>query len=116
MEETKSFIEVEEAAKVLKLLGDKTRLSMMALMEEDECCVCEFVELFNMSQPSVSQHLRKLRDVGLVVEERRGQWIFFRVNPDHLAYPMVKSLLRHLPSQRVKLIELEQRGLRVCCD
>ncbi|WP_368503671.1 ArsR/SmtB family transcription factor [Alkalihalophilus sp. As8PL] len=116
MEDMKTVIEVEEAAKMLKLLGDKTRLTMVALMEEDECCVCEFVELFNMSQPSVSQHLRKLRDVGLVVEERRGQWIFFCVNRSHPAYPMVKSLLSHLPNQHNKLLELEQRGLRVCCE
>ncbi|WP_100373617.1 ArsR/SmtB family transcription factor [Bacillus sp. FJAT-45037] len=116
MGEIKTYIEVEEAAKVLKLLGDKTRLTMMALMEEAECCVCEFVELFQMSQPSVSQHLRKLRDVGLVVEQRRGQWIFFCVNREHQAYPMVKTLLDHLPNQQAKLIELEQRGLRVCCE
>ncbi|WP_088103670.1 ArsR/SmtB family transcription factor [Halalkalibacter urbisdiaboli] len=109
-------VTIDATAKVLKLLGDKTRLTMMALMEEDECCVCEFVELFNMSQPSVSQHLRKLRDVGLVIEERKGQWIFYRVNKEHESYPLVKGLLQHIPSQKMRLIELEKRGLRVCCD
>nr|WP_100408204.1 metalloregulator ArsR/SmtB family transcription factor [Bacillus solitudinis] len=109
-------VTIDQTAKILKLLGDKTRLTMVALMAEDECCVCEFVELFEMSQPSISQHLRKLRDVGLVVEERRGQWVFYRVNKTHEAYPIINSLLKHLPNQKNKLINLENRGLRVCCD
>ncbi|MFC0469402.1 ArsR/SmtB family transcription factor [Halalkalibacter kiskunsagensis] len=116
MSGTISLVEIETASKILKLLGDKTRLGMVAMLSEDECCVCEFVELFQMSQPSVSQHLRKLRDVGLVEETRRGQWIFYRINTSHEAYPMVQTLLVHLPDQRSKLIELEQRGLRVSCD
>ncbi|MBP3949629.1 ArsR/SmtB family transcription factor [Bacillus suaedae] len=116
MSEVISTLELDIASKILKLLGDKTRLSMMSMMSEDECCVCEFVELFQMSQPSVSQHLRKLRDVGLVVEERKGQWIFYRVNKQHEAYTMVDELLKHVPSQKNKLIELEKRGLRVCCE
>ncbi len=112
-----SSIEIAAAAKVLKLLGDKTRLAMMAMLSEDECCVCEFVELFQMSQPSVSQHLRKLRDVGLVEEKRKGQWIFYRVNKTHETYVLIESLLQHIPSQKEKLKDLEQRGLRVsCCD
>lgn len=100
MSETIASVEIETAAKVLKLLGDKTRLAMMAMLAEDECCVCEFVELFEMSQPSVSQHLRKLRDVGLVEENRKGQWIFYRINKNHETYLFVHSLLQYLPSQK----------------
>ncbi|WP_332629294.1 ArsR/SmtB family transcription factor [Halalkalibacter flavus] len=111
-----STVEIDAATKILKLLGDKTRLTMMAMLSEDECCVCEFVELFQMSQPSISQHLRKLKDIGLVEENRKGQWIFYSINTAHKGYPFVQSLLAHLPDQKGKLIELEQRGLRVCCD
>lgn len=117
MNEAISFVEIDKAAKVLKLLGDKTRLTMLAMLSEDECCVCEFVELFEMSQPSISQHLRKLRDLGLVEERRKGQWIFYRLNQSHETYPLVESLLGHIPSQKMRLIDLEKRGLRVnCCD
>ncbi|MCL7748125.1 ArsR/SmtB family transcription factor [Halalkalibacter alkaliphilus] len=112
-----STVEINAAAKVLKLLGDKTRLAMMAMLSEDECCVCEFVELFQMSQPSISQHIRKLKDIGLVEEKRKGQWIFYRVNEKHEAYPLLESLLVHIPSQKKRLVELEERGLRVsCCE
>ncbi|MDT8859541.1 metalloregulator ArsR/SmtB family transcription factor [Alkalihalobacillus sp. MEB130] len=117
MSKTISTVEVDTAAKVLKLLGDKTRLTMMAMLSEDECCVCEFVELFQMSQPSISQHLRKLKDIGLVEEKRKGQWIFYRMNKNHETFTLVDSLLQHIPSQKARLIELEKRGLRVsCCD
>ncbi|ARK31577.1 HTH-type transcriptional repressor AseR [Halalkalibacter krulwichiae] len=115
MSEITTSLPIENAAKVLKLLGDKTRLAMIAMLAEDECCVCEFVELFQMSQPSVSQHLRKLRDVGLVEENRKGQWIFYRLNQNHEMYPLVQDLLKHLPSQKEKLKDLEERGLRVSC-
>lgn len=70
--------ELDEVSQTLKLLGDKTRLTMMKLLEKQECCVCELVDIFKTSQPSVSQHLRKLKDAGLVKENRKGQWIFTR--------------------------------------
>lgn len=112
-----TVIEVEKAATILKLLGDKTRLSMMGLLENDECCVCEFVEIFQMSQPSISQHLRKLRDVGLVKEQRKGQWIFYSLNKEHEVYPIVHAILQHIPDQKEKLEALEAAGLRIsCCD
>lgn len=112
-----TVIEVKKAATILKLLGDKTRLSMMGLLENDECCVCEFVEIFQMSQPSISQHLRKLRDVGLVKEQRKGQWIFYSLNKEHEVYPIVHTILQHIPDQKEKLEALEAAGLRIsCCD
>lgn len=53
-------------ADVLKLLGDKTRLSIVSLLSEKAFCVCELVEIYNMSQPAISQHLRKMRDLEIV--------------------------------------------------
>ncbi|MDC3418625.1 ArsR/SmtB family transcription factor [Aquibacillus salsiterrae] len=100
---------------ILKLLGDKTRLTMVKLLESNECCVCEFVEIFQMSQPSISQHLRKLRDVGLVREQRRGQWIFYSVNKQHQYYCFVAELLQQLPNQEYRLKQLEKQGMRITC-
>lgn len=113
----KTVVEIEPATTVLKLLGDKTRLSMIGLLENNECCVCEFVEIFQMSQPSISQHLRKLRDVGLVKEKRKGQWIFYSLNKEHEMYPIVRAILQHIPDQKEKVEALEAAGLRIsCCD
>ncbi|MBT2571748.1 metalloregulator ArsR/SmtB family transcription factor [Planococcus sp. ISL-110] len=108
-------IEIEQASTVLKLLGDKTRLSMMKLLEKNECCVCEFVEIFNITQPAISQHLRKLRDVGLVKENRKGQWIFYSLNEASAMYEMILNILAFIPSQDERIQELEQQGLRISC-
>lgn len=110
------IVEVQKASQLLKLLGDKTRLTMMKLLQTHDCCVCEFVEIFKMSQPAISQHLRKLRDVGLVKEERRGQWIFYSINNKHEDYRFVESILNHLPEQDGLVNELEVQGLRISCN
>nr|WP_028784630.1 metalloregulator ArsR/SmtB family transcription factor [Thalassobacillus devorans] len=112
----KTVIELEKVAQVLKLLGDKTRLTIMGLIKDGECCVCEFVEVLQMSQPSISQHLRKLRDAGLVKEQRRGQWIFYSVNTNHPSYLIVQQVLEQIPDQKEKLQALEEAGLRIQCD
>ena len=65
-------------SKVFRALGDDTRLQMLALLAVREACVCELVELFGISQPAISEHLRRLKDVGLVEDERRGTWVFYR--------------------------------------
>ncbi|KAB7704413.1 metalloregulator ArsR/SmtB family transcription factor [Bacillus aerolatus] len=112
----KSTVEIETAANILKLLGDKTRLTMMKLLQVNECCVCEFVEIFKISQPAISQHLRKLRDGGLVQETRRGQWIHYSINKESEHYDFVQSLLDYLPGQEKYLEELAAQGLRIICD
>ncbi|MDW0118530.1 metalloregulator ArsR/SmtB family transcription factor [Sporosarcina thermotolerans] len=113
---TEVTIDMQRASQLLKLLGDQTRLTMMKLLQSHECCVCEFVEIFNMSQPAISQHLRKLRDIELVKEERRGQWVFFSINERHEDFPFIQSVLEHLPEQSESITELEAQGLRVCCQ
>ncbi|GGE52648.1 transcriptional regulator [Pullulanibacillus camelliae] len=113
----KTIMAIEQVAGVLKLFGDKTRLAMISLLAHNECCVCEFVEIFQMSQPAISQHLRKLKDSGLVKERRSGQWMFFSLNKENEAYPLIRSLLPHVPDQKERLEALEAEGLRMsCCD
>ncbi|KAA0956146.1 ArsR/SmtB family transcription factor [Planococcus kocurii] len=116
MEVKAKEIEIEKASMVLKLLGDKTRLSMMKLLEQNECCVCEFVEIFGISQSAISQHLRKLRDVGLVKENRKGQWIFYSLNKESDMYEMVLNIMEFIPSQDERIRELEKQGLRISCE
>ncbi|GEN56757.1 HTH-type transcriptional repressor AseR [Halolactibacillus alkaliphilus] len=109
------MLTIEETAAILKLMGDKTRLTMLKLLEGDSCCVCEFVELFGMSQPAISQHLRKLKDVGLIKENKRHQWVFYNLNTDHPLYPLVVRILESVPSQQEKLLRLTEDGKRIDC-
>ncbi|GKV67452.1 MULTISPECIES: helix-turn-helix transcriptional regulator [unclassified Sporosarcina] len=113
---TKETVDLQRATLLLKLLGDKTRLTMLKLLMSHECCVCEFVEIFKMSQPAISQHLRKLRDIELVKEVRSGQWVFYSINSDHEDYQLIKSILDQLPGQDDLIKDLENQGLRISCS
>jgi|SRR5699024_3188133 len=109
-------VEIEQASVILKLLSDKTRLTMMKILDDDIYCVCELVELFQMTQPAISQHLKKLKEMGLVQEEKKGQWVFYSMNKNNVYYPFVALILDQLPCQKDKLKELEKRGKRMICD
>jgi ArsR family transcriptional regulator len=109
-------IGIEKAATILKLLGDKTRLTMVKMLESNDYCVCEFVAIFHMSQPAISQHLRKLKDAGVVKETRRGQWIIYSLNKNSDYYPLIENVLQNLPNQNHKIKELEEQGLRISCE
>src|SRR5699024_10625633 len=111
----KTMIEMDKAADILQLLGNETRLTMLKILDEHDCCVCAFVEIFQASQPSISQHIRKLKDIGVVEEERRGQWIFYSINKDSEFYPLILHFLNLLPQQDEKLKELENKGTRIKC-
>jgi len=71
-------------AALFKALGDPHRLAMVATMAraEDEVCVCDFTGALPLEQPTVSHHLRLLREAGLVTCERRGTWVYYRLAAD----------------------------------
>jgi ArsR family transcriptional regulator len=71
-------------ATVAKALGDPIRLQLVDVLRRHagEVCVCELVPLFDLSQPTVSHHLKVLRDAGIVDSERRGLWAYYYVIPD----------------------------------
>ncbi len=74
----------EGSAALFKAVSDPYRLKILATLAaaEDEVCVCEFTESLPVNQPTVSHHLRILRDANLVTWQRRGTWVFYRLAPD----------------------------------
>jgi len=65
------------------LLSDDTRLRCLLLLhQEGELCVCELVHALDVIQPKISRHLATLRDTGIVIDRRQGQWIYYQLNPD----------------------------------
>lgn len=84
---------VDNLSKVLKVLGDPTRLTMLKQMEAGEQCACSFVDCFDISQPAISRHLKMLRQAGLLLERRDKQWIHYRLNETSPFYPLVMDLL-----------------------
>jgi ArsR family transcriptional regulator, arsenate/arsenite/antimonite-responsive transcriptional repressor len=80
--------EAAELAAALKAVADPARLRLLSLIqayEGGEACVCDLTEPVGLSQPTVSHHLRVLRDAGLVTRERRGAWAYYRAVPTRLA-------------------------------
>jgi ArsR family transcriptional regulator len=73
-------------AAVAKALGDPVRMQLVDVLRKHagKVCVCELVPLFELSQPTVSHHLKKLRDAGIVGSERRGLWAYYYVEPEAL--------------------------------
>ena len=73
-------------ATVAKALGDPIRLQLVDVLRKHagKVCVCELVPLFDISQPTLSHHLKKLREAGIVDSERRGLWAYYYVRPDAL--------------------------------
>jgi len=73
-------------AEVAKALGDPVRLQLVDVLRRHagKVCVCELVPLFDLSQPTVSHHLKVLRAAGIVGSERQGLWAYYYVIPDAL--------------------------------
>ncbi len=80
--------------RVLKALGDETRLSIVNLLRIENLCVCEIEALLQSSQSNVSRHLAKLRDAGIIYSEKKSQWVYYGINTDILReHSFIKTLL-----------------------
>ncbi|MFT5788684.1 MAG: ArsR family transcriptional regulator [Shewanella sp.] len=107
-----------------KALADDTRLrSLLLIQSESELCVCELMTALDEIQPKISRHLAQLRKLGLLVDRRQGQWIFYRINPELPCW--ASDILQTLAQQQPELIELNlarllqmgdrpERALRCC--
>ena len=79
--------EADRLAKALKTIADPARIRLLSLIQsqpDGEACVCHLTEPLGLSQPTVSHHLKVLRNAGLVERERRGSWAYYRVVPEAL--------------------------------
>jgi len=77
-----------QVAPLLKALADPVRLRLMSLVasrEGGEACVCDLNDAFDLSQPTISHHLKVLHEAGLVDRDKRGVWVYYRARPQALA-------------------------------
>ena len=80
--------QAEQVAPLLKALADPVRLRLMSLVAsrpDGEACVCDLNDAFDLSQPTISHHLKVLHEAGLVGRDKRGVWVYYRVRPQALA-------------------------------
>ena len=79
--------QAEQIAPLLKALADPVRLRLMSLVASNpdgEACVCDLNDAFDLTQPTISHHLKVLHDAGLVDREKRGVWAYYRARPEAL--------------------------------
>ncbi|MDF2968512.1 MAG: transcriptional regulator [Nocardioidaceae bacterium] len=80
--------QAEQVAPLLKALADPVRLRLLSLVASHsggEACVCDLTDAFDLSQPTISHHLKVLHDSGLLDRSKRGVWVYYRVRSDALA-------------------------------
>ncbi len=102
-----------QALQVFKCLSDETRLMLVLLIaREQSLCVCEMTYALEESQPKVSRHLAQLRQCGLLVDQREGQWVYYRLAPQLPAW--AKSIIASgAQGSAVPLEALTQRLARM---
>jgi len=79
--------QAEQVAPLLKALGDPVRLRLMSLIASHpggEVCVCDLTSAFDLSQPTISHHLKVLHETGLLAREKRGIWVYYRARTEAL--------------------------------
>jgi DNA-binding transcriptional ArsR family regulator len=95
---------------VFKSLADETRARItLLIVREGELCVCELTGALAQSQPKISRHLALLRASGLLMDRRKGQWIYYRLHPELPAW--VIDLLRSIAAANQDWLEADARRL-----
>ena len=103
------------STQLFKCLSDETRLlATLLIFKEGELCVCELTDALNVSQPKISRHLARLRECGLLLGERRGQWVYYRISTN-LDNWMQQSLSLALEGNKEMLTEYQQRLNQSLC-
>jgi ArsR family transcriptional regulator, arsenate/arsenite/antimonite-responsive transcriptional repressor len=96
-----SIEQADQVSTLLKALADPVRLRLMSLVlshDGGEACVCDLNDAFELSQPTISHHLKVLHDAGLLGREKRGVWVYYRA--DHDALDSIAALISPLRAGR----------------
>ncbi len=93
----RSAARLDEIVEVAKALGHPGRLRILAMLRGGELCVCQLTSVLALSASTVSAHLSDLRHAGLVREQKRGKWVYYRLSGDPALDRLVTAVLRQLP-------------------
>ncbi len=109
---------------LFKCLADATRVRItLLILREGELCVCELIHALDDSQPKISRHLAQLRNCGLLLDRRQGQWVYYRINPavpDWVTHVLDTTLQANQPWLQNDALRLDAMGDRpqrasTCC-
>lgn len=105
-----STLDVRQASRFFKALGDETRLRIVALLSHGELCVCHFESALGLSQPNASRQLGVLRSAGIVESRREGSWVYYRLAPqlDEFCKQQLKTLVSAFGRREVLKQDVER--------
>lgn len=107
---------MRDLSEFLKIISDQTRLRILILLFKQELCVCEICDVLMESQPKVSRHLAKLRDAGLVKDDRQGQWVFYYASVDNEVYAdIMKTIISRINKYPQMKKDLERIKKKANC-
>ena len=109
-------VELTELETFMKAAGDGSRLKILQQLTEGEVCVCDLTPLVGLTQPAVSQHLKRLKEAGIVTGEKRGRWTFWSLDRLHPLHDSLVGLLSRVPAPERTAADLEAAGEKGCCD
>jgi ArsR family transcriptional regulator len=102
---------------LFKCLSDATRLRCVTLLQkEGKLCVCELTAALAVSQPKISRHLASLRQCGLLLDSREGQWVYYQINPQLpvWAFPILENALAAVESSGTLNNDLGRLHVMAC--
>ncbi len=100
---------------LFKYLSDETRLrTLLLIRQEGELCVCEIASALDLSQPKISRHLGQLRQAGLLLDRRQGQWIYYQLSPQ--LQPWIKDILTSTAKPQAAMLQQDQQRLQTMGD
>ena len=116
---------MQALAEFFKLFSDETRLRCINLIYQNQSlCVCELTYALELSQPKISRHLALLRQSGLIVDKRIGQWVYYSINPQlqedlqnllfHITTSLIHNQMAITDSKRLKEMKNRPQGLNCC--
>ncbi|MCU4576969.1 metalloregulator ArsR/SmtB family transcription factor [Acinetobacter courvalinii] len=99
-----------------KCLSDQTRLDILRLVvAKNSICVCELTEQLELSQPKISRHLALLRNLSILLDERKGQWVYYSLNPDLPEWAMsVLSIIANQEGEKMMNTNVNSPLLTQC--
>lgn len=110
-----------QPTKFFKCLSDDTRLKSIVLIHNaGEACVCELMEALALDQPKISRHLAELRKCGILQDERRGKWVYYKLHPQLAPWQqqVIEQTAQHngeYYADALSLLKKAQAAMATCC-
>lgn len=97
---------MDKLVNIFKIFSDETRLRIIVLLAQEELCVCELTGILDVTQPTVSRSLSKLRDMDLVIDKRHEKYIFYKLKLDNVIFSnTVTNILHNLDKYPQLLVD-----------